>query len=405
MERRVDQICAGPDSRSVVNSRTLATGIHPASVYCCDDPDQAERLLAGDESGYVYQRDGHPNADAFAQKCRELHAADWAVVTSCGMSALALATLTNLQAGQHVLISDQLYGRSTQLLVEQWKRLGVEATEVNTLDLRSVATALRPTTSWVIVETITNPMLRLTDVPGLAELAHGHGAKLLVDNTFATPWLTRPLDLGADLVMESISKMMNGHSDVMLGLLVGRGDDLAAYRNTLSVWGLTSSPFDCWLARRGLATFHLRMERASQNARQVAEALERHAAVDRVLYPGLRSHPDHGRLSTLANVWPGLGEQTPGGSMVTFDLRGGREGVKRLIEASSEIPFCPSLGEVSTTLSHPASTSHRRLSEAARHQLGIQSGTVRLSVGTEDPHWVVATLSGALDRSLEADIV
>ncbi len=385
MRKRMDDVCPAPGGGISGEIASLVPGIFPGSVYRCQDPDQAERLLAGGEAGYVYQRDGHPNADRLSEKLRLLHGAQWAVLTSSGMSALAAATLTLLEAGQHVLVSEQLYGRSSQLLARHWPRLGVEATIVDTLDVDAVRRALRPETRLVVVETLTNPMLRVAPLPELAEAVHAGGAELLVDNTFASPYLCQPLQFGADWVMESVTKMINGHSDVMLGLLCGQADQLAAVRDVVSVWGLTSSPFDCWLASRGVATLHLRMERACHNARVVAEWLERQPQVARLSYPGLASHPDAARVRSL--LLPGAG-----GSILTFELRGGRDAVRRLIAACPDIPFCPSLGEVSTTLSHPASTSHRSLSVQQRNHLGISEGTIRLSVGVESAESIVAAL-------------
>jgi len=210
----------------------------------------------------------------------------------------------------------------------------------------------------------------------------------LVDNTFATPVLCRPLDHGADFVLESISKMMNGHSDVMLGLLCGKEVDWERVPLVLSAWGLASSPWDCWLAARGLATMHLRMERAMRNAQLAAEFLAEQASVERVDYPGLLEHPDH----ELAQ------RQLDGafGNMVTFRLRGGRPAADRFISAAKRIPFCPSLGEVVTTLSHPESTSHRGLSAEQRQELGITGGTIRLSVGTESSEFVLEALVDGL---------
>jgi cystathionine beta-lyase/cystathionine gamma-synthase len=368
----------------------LVPGIFPASVYRCGDPEQAEMVLSGQQHGFAYQRDGHPNAEMLAEKCRLLHEAEWAVMCSTGMAAISVATLSLLQAGQHVVLSDQLYGRTTQLLGTQWTRLGVHMTQVNALDPDAVRAALRPNTQLMIVETLTNPLLRVAPLDRLAEIVQAAGVLLLVDNTFATPVVCQPLRHGADLVVESLSKMMNGHSDVMLGLLCGHGDRLVSMRDTLSVWGMSSSPFDCWLAQRGLATLHLRMERAAANAKHVAHQLAAHVAVQRVVYPGLEDHPDHDSAKRL--FMAGMA-----GSMVTFHLRGGRAAAQRFLAGTREIPFCPSLGEVSTTLSHPASTSHRGLSPGQRHQLGIEDGTIRLSVGTESPDWVWHTLRIGLD--------
>ena len=248
--------------------------IYLASVYECQDPDQAYALLTGSQSGYVYQRDRHPNADLLADKCQQLHEADWALVTSSGMAALSLAALGYLSAGDHVVVSHQVYGRSLQLLDREMTRLGVTSSVVDTNQLEQVRAVVNAQTRLMLIETISNPMLQVADIRQLADIAHAAGALLIVDNTFASPCVCRPLDCGADLVMESISKMMNGHSDVMMGMLCGRGEDDSRLRDVLSVWGLASSPFDCWLAARGLATLPLRMDRACETAQQLAGRLQ-----------------------------------------------------------------------------------------------------------------------------------
>lgn len=344
-------------------------------------------MLAGNEPGFVYQRDGHPNAVAIAEKCRLLHGAEKAAVTSSGMSALSLALLSQAKSGDHLIISDRLYGRSLALLVKEAGRLGIEATVVDTCDLAATQGALRATTRMIVVETITNPTLRVPDLAALAEIAAGK-AELLVDNTFASPIVCRPLEFGAAFAMESLTKIMNGHSDVMLGLLAGPARLWGRVADALSSWGLASSPFDCWLAERGLATLHLRAERACSNALAAAEFLAESAELERVDYPGLASHPDH------AIAVRQFGKQF--GWMVTIHLCGGRSAAEAFLRGAARIPFCPSLGEVSTTLSHPESTSHRSFTSELRAKLGITGGTIRLSIGTESPEFVREALAEGL---------
>jgi cystathionine beta-lyase/cystathionine gamma-synthase len=305
------------------------------------------------------------------------------------MAALSLATLTYLAAGDHVVVSDQLYGRSLQLLTRETARHGVRASLVDTCKLEDVQAAVGEQTRLIVVETISNPMLRVADIGGLADIARGAGAQLLVDNTFASPCVCRPLDLGADLVLESLSKMMNGHSDVMLGMLCGQSQDEHRLRDVLSVWGLASSPFDCWLALRGMSTLHLRMDRACATAAHVATLLARRDDVLTVHYPGLACHPDR----SLAE------KQFAGGfgNMVTFSIPGGRGAAERFMKSAGSIEFCPSLGEISTTISHPASTSHRSLTGEQQRELGIEQGTLRLSVGTESTEFVTDAIQQGLD--------
>lgn len=381
---RPDDICPRIESIPAQTTQPATPPIFPASVHACESTDQAEALLAGATAGYVYQRDGHPNADMLAEKCRELHGAERAAITSSGMAALAATVLSQLKQGDHLVVSNQLYGRSSLLLTQESGRFGISCSEVDTCSLSATEAALRPETRMIVVETIANPLLRVADIAGLAELADRCGAKLLVDNTFATPVLCHPLELGADFVLESISKMINGHSDVMLGLLCGKESDWERVPLVLSAWGLASSPWDCWLAARGLATMHLRMERAMRNASLAAKFLVGQKGVEHVDYPGLADHRDH----ELARRQFKNGF----GNMVTFRLSGGRAAADRFIAAAKRIPFCPSLGEAATTLSHPESTSHRGLSAEHRGDLGITGGTIRLSVGTESSDFVLDAL-------------
>lgn len=384
-----DDLCPRPSRLPHSDSEPAAPAIHLASVYRCGSPDEAARLLSGEDSGYVYSRDGHPNADMLADRCRELHGAEHAAVCSSGMAALGLAAMAHLQAGDHVVVSNQLYGRSLQLFGSELPRLGIAATQVDSCNLAGVSAAVRPATRLVVVETISNPLLRVCDLGRLAELAHKHGALLLVDNTFATPVVCRPLEHGADLVVESLTKLMSGHSDVLLGLLCGRGG-WARVVSAQSTWGWSTSPFDCWLALRGLGTLALRMERASANAAAAARLLAEYDPIETVHFPGLAAHPDH----ALARQQ--FGAQY--GNMISFNLRGGLAAAERFIAAAARIPFCPSLGDLATTLSHPASTSHRSLSDEARRALGISGGTIRLSVGIESTAAVLDALREALAR-------
>jgi cystathionine beta-lyase/cystathionine gamma-synthase len=385
---RPDDLCPAPaDLPEVGNS--LSPPIYPATVYRCRSPEEADRLLGGDAPGYVYQRDGHPNADLLAQKCRQLHGAERAAVTASGMAALSLALLSSLKPGEHVVVSRLLYGKSRFLITQEAARLGIESTLVDPCNLADVAAAVKANTRLLVVETIANPLLEVADVAALAKIAHDAGARLLVDNTFATPIVFRPLEHGADLVLESLTKMMNGHSDVMLGLLCGREAAWERMPGVLSAWGLAASPFDCWLAFRGITTLHLRMERSCANAMQAAEFLSARAEVEQVFYPGLPSHATHDLAARQ------FGERF--GSIVSFRLRGGRAAGDAFIAAAREIPFCPSLGEASTTLSHPETTSHRGLSPQERGRLGIDGGVIRLSVGIESPQFIGEALARGLD--------
>jgi cystathionine beta-lyase/cystathionine gamma-synthase len=385
-----NEICPKPGKLPPLPTRPHAAPIFPASVWECDSPQQADAILSGRESGYVYQRDGNPNAFLLAEKLKQLHGAAQGAVTASGMAALAAALLSQLQHGDHAVVGSRVYGRTLSLFLGEAPRLGIEVTAVDTCDAAAVAAAVGPRTKLVVAETIANPLLEVADITALAEIAHQRNALLLIDNTFASPILCRPLALGADLVMESITKVLNGHSDVILGFLGGGAEVWSRMPAVISTFGLSSAPLECWLAERGLATAHLRIERACENALVAAEFLSGQTpAVAEVYYPGLQRHPQHEMARRQ------FGEQF--GTMVSFRLAGGRAAADAFIKAAAErIPFCPSLGELSTTLSHPETTSHRAMTAEQRAALGITGGTIRLSVGTESSEYIRRALQDAL---------
>jgi cystathionine beta-lyase/cystathionine gamma-synthase len=369
-----DDLCPRPERVPEGKTRPHAPPIYLSSVYECRDPQQADALLEGRERGYVYARDGHPNADLLAEKCRALHGTERAAIAASGMGALALLVLSQLESGDHVVVSNQLYGRTLSLLAGEAARLGIASTLVDAYRLDDVRRAFTPRTKLAVVETISNPLLRVADLAALAEIASSRGAALVADNTLAGPVVCRPRTWGAAWVMESLTKSMNGHSDVVLGLLCGSEDRWQRVPAVLSTWGLAAAPFDCWLALRGLGTLAVRAERACHNAQAVAELLAASNEVAAVCYPGLADHADH----ALARRQ--FGERF--GAIVTFTLAAGSAAASTFM-ATSGIPFCPSLGELATTLSHPESTSHRGLSAQDRAVLGITGGTIRLSLGIE----------------------
>jgi cystathionine beta-lyase/cystathionine gamma-synthase len=388
MSGRIDDLCAAKMRLPAIPAEPHAPPLYLSSVYQCADPSQADRLLSGTEAGFVYARDGHPNGNLLAEQCRRLHGAERATVAGSGMAAMAAALLSQTQSGDEIVVSRDLYGKTLALMASEAARLGIQCAVVDTRDLAAVATAVSARTRLIVVETISNPMLRVSDIAALAEIAHRHDAILLVDNTFASPVVCRPGALGADLVMESLTKIMSGHSDVILGLLCGRAALWERIPLVLSTWGLAASPFDCWLAGRGIATLAVRAERASQHALAAARWLVNQPKIEAVHYPGLEIHPDHNLARTQ------FGDRF--GTIVTFALRGGRPAAEAFIRGAGRIPFCPSLGELDTTLSHPESTSHRGLSDEQRRALDIHGGTIRLSVGIESSDYILGALEDAL---------
>jgi cystathionine beta-lyase/cystathionine gamma-synthase len=368
---------ARPPAADLGATTPLVPPLYQSSVYTLPDLDVLDRVTDGAEAGYVYARDGHPNARRLGDRLAEMEGADWGLVTASGMAAITAAFLSCLGGANRVVAGNRLYGRTVQLLSQQLSRFGVHTDFIDVNDPDQVRTALLAPADVLHVETVSNPLLRVPDLPALAEIAHAAGCRMVVDNTFATPVLTRPLDLGADFVMESLTKMIGGHADVTLGLLAGkdpkRGADLA---QVVSIWGLASNPFDCWLAERGLATLPLRVRAASANAAALAGWLAEQPGVRRVIYPGRPDHPDH---AVAARVLRGAF-----GNMLCFELDGGRDAVNRFLRQATGVPFSPSLGSFMTTCSHPASTSHRYVAAAEKQRQGITDGLLRLSVGVED---------------------
>jgi cystathionine beta-lyase/cystathionine gamma-synthase len=369
----------------------LVPPLYQSAVYTLPDLDALDRILDAQEAGFIYARDAHPNGRRLATRLAELEGARWALVTSSGMAAISAIVLATVEHGQRVVASHRLYGRTTQLFQQELPRLGVQMAFVDTGDPEQVRRALQTPARLLFVETMSNPLLRLSDLPFLAGIAHEAGCMMVVDNTFATPLLTRPLELGADLVMESLTKMIGGHSDVTLGLVCGTNDMLAEVSQVSSIWGLACNPFDCWLAERGLGTLALRMRSASATAAALADWLAVQPGVARVVYPGRTDHPDHDLAGRLLRG--GFG------NMLCFDLAGGREAVNRFMRRAPGIPFSPSLGHTATTCSHPATTSHRYVSPAEKERQGITDGLVRLSVGVEDLETIRREMSRGLAPS------
>lgn len=358
-------------------SRAVVTPLQPSVVYASDSPDQLDAQYEGGASGYTYAREGHPNADVLACKIDALEGAEGGLVVGSGMAAVTAALMGLLKAGDHVLGGDQLYGRSLRLMSQDLPRFGIETSLADPTDVAAMRAGLRPETRMILVELVSNPTLRVADIEGIAQLARDNGVLLAVDNTFTTPRAFRPFDHGADVVIHSITKLLAGHSDATLGYVAAKDPDHRKSIYDFAVTtGLTPSPFDCWLAERGLMSFHLRYDRAEANAAALADHLAALPGVERVLYPTRPDHPDHNRAVGL------LGRR--GGNMVSFALGGGRAAANALTQAMPSVAFAPTLGDIGTTLSHPASSSHRAMSAEDRAKLGISEGFFRVSVGVED---------------------
>ena len=370
-------------------SRGVVTPLQPSVVYASPDPDTLDSQYEGGAQGFTYSREGHPNASVLAQKIDALEGVTGGWITGSGMAAVSAAMLGLLSQGDHVIGGDQLYGRSLRMLAQDLPRFGITATLVDPTDAEAVEAAITPATKLILVEVVSNPTLRVADMEGIASIAKKHGLILVVDNTFTTPRAYQPFLHGADVVINSVTKLLAGHSDAMLGYVAAKDPDHASQIEVASVtFGLTPSPYDCWMAERGLMSFHLRYDRAEENAAALADHLSSLSGIKRVIYPGRADHPDHDRAGVL------LGSRF--GNMVSFELEGGRESANALTRAMPEMAFAPTLGDIGTTLSHAASSSHRGLTPEEREALGMTEGFFRVSVGVEDIELLTAEFSRGL---------
>jgi len=348
--------------------------IYQAVTFSAEDSAELGDILADLKPGYAYSRIDNPTSTALADALSELHGGDAGFAFATGMAAAHAMFLSLVESGDHLVASSALYGSVQHLLENQLGRLGVEVTLVDVTDHDAVDAAFRPNTRLLHVETIANPTIVVADLPALAEIAHRHGAVLTVDNTFASPYLCRPIELGADLVFESCTKWIGGHSDVLGGVVVGDRARLAAVRQVQIDTGGSLAPLSAFLILRGIATLHVRMERHTENALAVARALEAHDSVEHIYYPGLPSHP---QAAVAQRVLRG------GGGMLALDL-GSRSVAASFLDALTLTPRTASLGSVMTIAVHPPSTTHRQLDEAALASARIREGLVRVSVGLED---------------------
>jgi len=340
----------------------------------------------GRHKGYEYARTRNPTREALERNVAALENGRYGFAFGSGLAALD-ATMKLLSAGDHVVCGENVYGGTHRQMTQIWARLGLAFTFVDTSDPKRIAAAVKPETRMIFVETPTNPLMRICDLTATADIARPARAISVVDNTFATPSFQRPLDSGIDMVLHSTTKYLNGHSDMVGGMLVMRRDDLAQRIGFLqNAVGAVPGPFDCWLALRGTKTLALRMRQHDASGRRIAEWLERHKAVRRVYYPGLPSHPQH---ELACRQMQGFG------GMVSVEL-GTAERAKRFVERTRLFALAESLGGVESLVGHPASMTHASVPRELRESMGLTDGLVRLSIGIEDPEDLIADLEQAL---------
>lgn len=374
------------------SSGALTTPIYQTSTFVFDNAEQGGRRFALEEGGYIYTRLGNPTNTQLEEKVALLEGAEACVSTASGIGAITSALWTALKAGDHVVASKTLYGCTYAMFNHGISRYGVEITFVDAANLDEVKAAMRENTKVVYLETPANPDLKLVDIEAVSKVAHEtEGCIVMVDNTFCTPYIQRPLELGADVVVHSATKYLNGHGDVIAGFVVGKLDFINQVRlfGIKDMTGSVLSPFDAYLIIRGMKTLQIRMDRHCKNAMEVAKFLESHENVTKINYPGLESFPQY----ELAKKQMDL----PGG-MIAFEVKGGLEAGKKLLNSLELCVLAVSLGDCETLIQHPASMTHSPYTQEERAEAGISEGLIRISVGLEDVEDIIADLKQGLDR-------
>ncbi len=372
--------------RSQFNEHSEALFLTSSFVF--ESAAQAAARFSGALPGNIYARFTNPTVTSFEERLAALEGAQQCVATASGMSAILSCVMGLLSAGDHIVASRSIFGSTVQLLNNILRKFGVDTTFVSLGDVSAWEAAMRPNTKLLFVETPSNPLTEVGDLRSLAALAHRTGAWLAVDNCFCTPILQRPLDLGADIVIHSATKYLDGQGRVLGGAVLGRRELMEGVFGFLRTAGPTLSAFNAWVILKGLETLKLRMEAHSHNALTLASWLEAHPKVGRVYYPGLASHPQH----ALA-----MAQQRSGGGIVSFEVKGGKDAAWRVVDQTQMISITANLGDTKTTITHPATTTHGRISQEQRDAAGVTDGLLRVAVGLEAVGDIIADLERGLD--------
>jgi methionine-gamma-lyase len=371
--------------------------IYQTSTFKFESAEHGASLFSGEKKGYIYTRMLNPTVEAMENAIAELEGGHKGLGCGSGMAAVHTIFASLTKAGDHVVCSSAVYGPTTTLLNTVMKKFGIETTFVDTSDTHNVLDAIKENTKIVYIETPGNPTLCLSDIKEISEIAHKHKAKVVVDNTFMSPALQNPLALGADIVMHSLTKFLNGHADVVGGIIVVKDEETYIhFRKTLNQTGGVIDPLNSFLVHRGLKTLALRMEKHSSNAQAIAEWLETHPLIKWIKFPGLKSHPQY-KTGQKQHKGPG--------GMITFELEGGIEAGRVLMNSVKLCQLAVSLGGVETLIQHPASMTHFSMGREAREAAGISDGLVRLSVGIENANDLIADLKQALDKVQNSETV
>ncbi|STQ91086.1 O-succinylhomoserine sulfhydrylase [Iodobacter fluviatilis] len=382
-----------PDTLAVRAGTTRSQfGEHSDAMYLTSSfvvgsAEEASLKFTGQMPGFIYSRFTNPTVTAFEERLAALEGAERAVATASGMSAILSLFMAHLKSGDHVVASASLFGSTIQLLNVYLSKFGVSVTYVSATDTAEWAAACQPNTKLLFLETPSNPLTEISDIRTIADIAHAHDALLVVDNCFCTPILQKPLALGADLVVHSATKYIDGQGRVLGGAVVGSSALVDPVYLFLRTAGPSLSAFNAWVLLKGLETLPIRMRAHSETALKLASYLEAHPAVEQVYYPGLPSHPQHALAMT---------QQNAGGGMVSFVVKGGREQAWKIVDAVQLISRTANLGDTRSTITHPASTTHGRITPAAREAAGITEGLIRISVGLEYIDDLIADLEQGL---------
>jgi len=362
--------------------------IYQTSTFKFRNADHGARCFSGEEKGYIYTRLGNPTIEELENAVAELENGVGALAVSSGMAAVNTVYLTLLGQGDHMISHSSVYGPSRGIMEKLYPKYGIESSYVDCTDLANIEKAIKPNTKLLYLETPANPTMGITDIQAASELAHKHNILVCVDNTFSSPYLQKPLDLGADIVLHSMTKFINGHADIVGGIVIAKTTEMfKELQYVMTNMGFNMDPHQAWLTRRGLKTLAIRIDRAQQNAIKVAEYLEKHPKVEWILYPGLKSHPQY-ELAKKQMKGPG--------AMISFGVKGGLEAGKTVMDNMHLALLAVSLGGIETLIQHPASMTHSKLSKEARETAGISDGLVRLAIGTEDVEDIIADPDHAL---------
>jgi methionine-gamma-lyase len=378
----------GGDFKDALGSATVP--IYQTSTFVFENADHGAQCFSGESDGYIYTRIGNPTIHALESQLGELEGGFGGIATSSGMAAVNTIYMAMLGQGDHMISSGAVYGPSRLLMENHFSRFGVDASFVNTADISQVENAIRPNTKLLYIETPANPTMDISDLKVCSDLAHKHGILVAVDNTFSSPYLQRPIEFGVDIVFHSMTKFINGHADIVAGIIVAKDENIyKKLRAMMVILGCNMDPHQAYMVIRGLKTLGIRLDRAQQNAQILAAYLEDHPKVEWVKYPGLPSHPQHELASRQMDGF---------GSMISFGLKGGLVAGKVLMDNVKLAILAVSLGGVETLIQHPASMTHSKVPAEAKLKAGITDGLVRYSVGIEDVGDLLTDLEQALAK-------